>query len=89
MILRPINKSLEEFDRPIPCIRKMIRALAEINYYTEINLSKALNQLRISDDELSDVFTLSTFFCKISNTVMMHYWWRSAVCLRDIPIYYM
>ena len=47
----------------------MVRALAESYYYSELDLAEAFNQLRVSD-ELSDLFTFSTSFGKVSYTVL-------------------
>ena len=69
MDLRPVNKALEDFDHPIPHIRKMVRALAESYYYSELDLSEAFNQLKVSP-ELSELFTVTTSFGKVSFTVL-------------------
>ena len=64
-----VNKIFETLKHPIPDIQEIIQVLADSKFFSELDLSEAYNQLRISD-ELSQYMTFTCSFGKVSMEVM-------------------
>ena len=64
-----VNKIFETFKHPIPDIQEIIQVLADSKFFSELDLSEAYNQLRISD-ELSQYMTFTCSFGKVSMEVV-------------------
>ena len=64
-----VNHIFETFKHPIPDIQEIIQVLSESKYFSELDLSTAFEQLRVSE-ELSQLFTFTCSFGKVSFEVL-------------------
>ena len=64
-----VNHIFETFKHPIPDIQEIIQVLSESKYFSELDLSTAFEQLKVSE-ELSQLFTFTCSFGKVSLEVL-------------------
>ena len=76
--LTPVNPVLEPFKHPIPKIKDLVHKLSDHKLYSELDLADSYEQLMIND-ELSQIFTFTISFGKISMTVMPY----GMICASD------